>query len=228
MSDDDPGLDRGRGRAGRPRGGDRRPPGRPRLRGGREGRSRQLHLPLPARHDVLHHSRPSRDRRPAVRHPLREADAMGSAALLPAGGRYVRASNRARRGAARDRGWGRWAAGRHPPHPNGRRADAPSAERGARHRLLRPSESPGRPRRGPAPRRALLRRAAPLLPQAGGGGGRQELGRHRGSRAVPGRGQGHAGPPARGPGRVHQVLDTAGHREPHQGRGGGRAASRPG
>ena len=53
------------------------------LRRPREGRARQHHPALPAEHGVLHDAGAARDRQPAVRHAVREADAARGAALLP-------------------------------------------------------------------------------------------------------------------------------------------------
>ena len=60
-------------------------------------------LHYPTQHGVLHDAGAARDRRAAVRQPVREADAAGGAALLPARDRHVRARHRVRRAGVRSR-----------------------------------------------------------------------------------------------------------------------------
>ena len=196
--------------------------GGPRLRRGGEGRARELHLPLPAQHGLLHDRRPARDRRPALRHALREAHAGRGAEVLPARGRDLPICA----------GHGRGGHGHRP-----RAAGAPSfavhsrcaqrttsRSRRARHVVLATGyyDHPnlaGRPRRGPAPR-------LPLLPtsRTRSTGGRWWSWAAR--TPPPSSPSSCTAPGPRSPSstaapqlaRLRQVLDPARHREPHQGR----------
>ena len=218
-----------RRRARRPGLGHRRGAAGPRLRGDREGRPRQLDLPLPARDDLLHHARAAGDRRPALRDALREAHRSGRRSATTAAWPTPTAcgSPSARRSWV-DRRERRRLRASAVARPARRPAEPPRAQRRRRHRLLRPSEPARHPRRGPPARLALLRRAAPLLPPAGRGRGRQELRRDRRARALPRRRHRDPRPPRRAARRLDQVLDQARHREPHQGRTRSPRASRRG
>ena len=199
-------------------------PERPGLPGDREGGAGQFAPALSDRHGVLHHAGAAGDRRPAVCQPVRQADAAGSAALLPAG-RRTRSScdilfdeavvgDRAGRRDARRRRIVRRR------HAVGRAACAASVHARTVVLAMGYYDVPNarRSRRGPAARLALLHGAAPVLPAARRRRRRKEFGRRGRAGAVSRRRARDARPPARGARRLDQVLGAARHREPHQGR----------
>ena len=93
-----------------------------------------VHLPLPARHVVLHHAGAARARRAAVRVAVPQADARGGARLLPARRRHVPHPRLARRAGGGDRAAGPRVPGAHDAGPSG--AAPVEAARCARHVIV--------------------------------------------------------------------------------------------
>ena len=179
-------------------------------------------LQLPGAHGVLHHAGAAGDRRPAARHPVRQADAARGAALLPPRRRHLPAPDRVR-GEGRSRSSPGEADGDGVFVVTTATRQGCTRVRDARAVVLAIGyyDLPnylGVPGEDLPHVSHYYDDAHPYYRQAGRHRRRQELGGGGRARAVPRWRARHARAPPRRARRLHQVLGAARHREPDQGR----------